>query len=57
MYFILIMDKIALCVTENDFPISVLNLNAMKYKLIMNERGMIMDMAMKNLFGTNIHQT
>lgn len=51
------MDKIALCVTENDFPISVLNLNAMKYKLIMNERGMIMDMAMKNLFGTNIHQT
>lgn len=57
MYFNLIMDKIALCVTENNLPISVLNLNAMAYKLIINEKGMIMDLTMKNLFGTNIHQT
>ena len=48
------MDKISLCVTEDDFPISVLVLNKMQFNFQMNENGMEMDLSMKNLYGTSL---
>ena len=54
MYLNLSMERIAMCVTEKGFPLSVLLLNKMGFALTMNEEGMNMNLEMKNLFGTYI---
>ena len=53
-YMKIVMEKIALCVTEEGFPLSVLLLNKMDFGFSMDERGMDMSLIMKNIFGTYI---
>ena len=53
-YMKIAMDNIAMCVTENGFPLSVLLLHRMNFTLTLNEAGMSMNLTMKNLFGTYI---
>jgi hypothetical protein len=50
------MDRIILCVTENDVPLTVLFLAGLDLRMILGE-GMNIKFEMKNLFGSNINHT
>lgn len=53
-YMSIDMAQIALCVTEEGIPITVLLLNKMKFDMLLNEAGMEMGLQIKHMFGTSI---
>ena len=53
-YMNIIMERIALCVTEKGFPLSVMLLNKMDFDFSMGENGMGIKLTIKDIFGTNI---